>query len=108
MIADILAAPAAARAARATFAAENLRENVVGPGVIAEIGKAGVIGVGRPATLIGKIPVVLLARPLGTGSVDFAAVKARALVRIAQQIVGGGDFLELIFGTLVAGIEVRV
>src|ERR1700738_2840535 len=43
MIADILAPPAAARAA---FAAGNPRKNILGPGVIAEIGKAGVIGVG--------------------------------------------------------------
>ena len=61
VIADVLAAPAARRAA---LAAEYFREDVIGAGVIAEIGKAGVVGVGRPAILIGEIPVVLLARPL--------------------------------------------
>ncbi len=43
MIANILAPPAAARAA---FAAENLRENILGAGVIAEVAKAGAVGVG--------------------------------------------------------------
>ena len=76
---NILAAPAAAGTAAAT---ENLRENVLGSGVVAEIGKAGVGRVGGPAALIGKIPVILLARPLVTGGVDFPAIKPHPLVRI--------------------------
>src|SRR4030081_2989772 len=98
MIADILAPPATAGAA---FAPKNLRQNIVGasvvakmgkagvlgegapPGLVAKIGKAGVAGVGRPAVLVGKIPVVLLARSLRARLVDFATVKAGALIGIA-------------------------
>src|ERR1700719_291726 len=81
MIADVLAPPAAACAAGT---AENLRENIFAGGEIAEIGKARIIAVGGPTVLIGEIPVVLLARPLRARGVDFSAVKARPLVRIAE------------------------
>src|ERR1700730_10687396 len=104
MIMNILAASAASTAS----AAENLRENILRSAVIAEIGKAGVAGVGRPATLIGKIPIILLAWPLRARRVDFSAIETRALVRIAQEIIGGRNFLEFFFSRLVARIEVRV
>jgi hypothetical protein len=44
-------------------------------------------------------------RPLGTGRIDLAAIELRALLRIAQQIVGDQDVLELLLGLLVARIE---
>ena len=58
VIADILAPPAAVRTARA---AEYLRENIFAAGEITEVGKAGIVGVGGPAVLIGEISVILLA-----------------------------------------------
>jgi hypothetical protein len=61
-IAGVLAAAAAGGAG---LAAEDLGEDVFGAGVIAEIGKTRVVGVGCPAILIGEIPVVLLTWPLG-------------------------------------------
>src|SRR5258707_11349015 len=105
MVVHVLARPAAACA---VAAAEDFGENILGAGVIAEIGKAGVVGVGRPAALIGEIAVILLAWPLRSRSVDFPAVKARALFRVAQQIIGGRNFLELIFCRLVAGVQIGV
>ena len=50
----------------------------------------------------------MLLRPLRARSVDLAGVKALALLRIAQQIVGAGDFLELLFRRLVTGVEIRM
>ena len=47
-------------------------------------------------------------RPLGTGRIDLAAVETRALLRIAQQVVGRRNLLELLLGLLIAGIEIRV
>ena len=55
VIANILAAPAAA------CAAKYLRQNILAAGEIAEVGKAGIVGVGGPAVLIGEISVILLA-----------------------------------------------
>jgi len=72
MVVHILAAPAAACAA---VAAEDFGENILGAGVIAEIGKAGVVGVGRPAALIGEIAVILLAWPFRSEASISPAVK---------------------------------
>ena len=55
-----------------------------------------------------KVAIVALARPLLSGGVDFAAIEARSLLRIAQEIVGDGDLLEFFLCRLIAGIEVRV
>src|SRR6185437_51728 len=46
--------------------------------------------------------------PFGTGRVDLAIVKALALVRIAQQIIGRSDFLELVFGGVITRIKIRM
>src|SRR5215470_19387891 len=54
----------------------------------------------------GKIAVEALARPLGAARVDLAAIEARALVRIGEEIVGRRHLLELLLGLLVAGVEV--
>lgn len=49
-----------------------------------------------------------MGRPLRARSVDFAAIETGALFRVAQKVVSGGDFLELLLGLLVPGIEVRM
>ena len=74
-----------------------------------EIGVALVVAVavGFRAGLL-EITVVTLARPLVAGGVDFAAVVAPALLRIAHEVVGGGDLLELLLGLTIPGIEVRM
>src|ERR1700754_4051919 len=47
-------------------------------------------------------------RPLRAGRVDLSIVEPLAFLVIAQQIVSAGDFLELLFGCLVARVEVRM
>ncbi|MEY9265298.1 hypothetical protein ABIF23_004693 [Bradyrhizobium elkanii] len=47
-------------------------------------------------------------RPLGAISIDLAGVEALALLGIRKQIVRSRDFLEFVFGRLVARIEIRV
>jgi hypothetical protein len=59
MITDILAPPAVASAARAT---EDLRENILRSAV--DESESPSCWLGRPATLIGKIPVILPTRRL--------------------------------------------
>src|SRR6516164_8301749 len=56
----------------------------------------------------GEIPIEMMLRALGARRVDLAGVETLALLGIAQQIVSAGNFLELVFGRLVAGIEIRV
>ena len=57
---------------------------------------------------VGEIAIVALLRPLGPAGVDLAGVEALALFLVAEQAVGGGDLLELVFLGLVAGIEIGV
>jgi hypothetical protein len=47
-------------------------------------------------------------RALRTRRVDLTSVETPALLGIRKQIVSAGDFLEFLFGRLVAGIEIRV
>ena len=54
------------------------------------------------------IPIVILPRPLGSGGVNFTAIKSPAPFSITDQIVGPGYFLEFLFGFWIAGIEVRM
>src|SRR6185312_13133866 len=61
----------------------------------------------RPA-LVGVIAVEALRRTLRAGRVDLAAIEAPTLLGIAQQVVGGGNLLELVFRLALARIEVRV
>src|SRR5262249_667488 len=75
---------------------------------IGEIGKARAARVCPRAPAVGEVAVVALLRAFVAGSVDLAAVEARALLGIAQKAVGGRDFLELLLGFLVAGVEVGV
>src|SRR6478752_8307139 len=98
MIADIAATHFHIGAA----STENLRKNV---GVV-EIGKA-LIGREWPSlATIGEIAVILPLRALDALRIDLAAVETAALLRITQEIIGGGDILELLLGALVAGIEI--
>ena len=57
--------------------------------------------------LVSEVAVeAALLRPLGAARVDLAAVEARALLRVGEQRVGGGDGLEALLRVLFAGIEV--
>src|SRR5208282_3551753 len=59
--------------------------------------------------LIAEVAVeAALPRPLGAARVDLAAVEARALLRVGEQRIGGGDGLEALLRVLFAGIEVRM
>ena len=80
-------------------------EEIVAAG---EVGKSGIACVWVGGTAVGEIAIVSLTRPLGTGRIDLAAVETRALLRIAQQVIGGRNLLELLLRLLIAGIEVRV
>src|SRR3954453_11186660 len=82
---------------------ENFRKEIVAAG---EVGKSGIACVRVGCTGVGEIAVVSLTRPLGTGRIDLAAVETRALLRIAQQVVGGGNLLELLLGLLISGIQI--
>src|SRR5882724_9157608 len=64
-----------------------------------------VFGALRP---LGMTPVGPALRPLGAAGVDLAAVVARPLLGIGQDVVGGVDRLEARGGILLAGIEVGV
>jgi hypothetical protein len=57
---------------------------------------------------VGVLAIIALLRALGTGGVDLAAVEAGALFRVAQQVVGGRDILELVRRLGVARVEVRM
>src|SRR5262249_34530793 len=74
-----------------------------------EIGIAAAVAVGVPLRVGAlEITVVTLARPLVAGSVDLSLVEARALVRVAHEVIGRGDLLEFLLRLLVAGIEIRM
>jgi hypothetical protein len=87
-------------------AAEHVPENVFR---LHEVGEAAVAAVDvRLGVRAVKVAIVALARPLLSGGVDFAAIEARSLLRISQEIVGDGDLLEFFLCCFIAGIEVRV
>ena len=44
--------------------------------------------------VLGEIPVVLVLRPLLAAGVDLAAIVLAALVRVGEDVVGGGHLLE--------------
>src|SRR5258705_2187389 len=90
--------------ARPFAAPQKLRESVVR---IHEVGEAGIVRVGTSVIRRGKIPIETMLRPLRARRVDLASVETFALLGIAQQIVGAGNFLELVFGRLVTGVEIR-
>ena len=55
-----------------------------------------------------KVSIEVMLRPLRTRRVNLTSVETLALLGIRKQIVGASDFLEFLFGRLVAGIEIRV
>ncbi len=57
---------------------------------------------------LGIVAIESMLGPLRAGGVDFAAVVAGPLLRIVQEVVGGGDLLEALFGRAVAGVEIGV
>ena len=73
-----------------------------------EIGEAGIVLIGTALVRGGKVPIEVVLRPLRTRRVDLTSVETPALLGIRKQIVSAGDFLEFLFGRLVAGIEIRV
>src|ERR1700722_5714511 len=97
--------PSAPVCARPFTASQKLGESVVR---IHEIGEAGTVGVGMTVIRRRKIPIEMLLRSFCTRRVDLSVIKTFALLGIAQQIVGTSDLLELLFGRLVPGIEIRV
>ena len=64
----------------------------------------------RMAALGGVVAIIagVGGRLLGARGVDLAGVEAPPLLRVREQIVGGGDLLEPLLGLLVARIEIRV
>src|SRR5262245_66355926 len=55
-----------------------------------------------------EIAVVALALTLVPRGIDLALVEARALLRVAYEVIGRGDLLEFLLRLLVAWIEVRM
>src|ERR1700730_14032403 len=54
---------------------------------------------------LGEVAIVSMLRSFRARCIDFAAVEARTLVRIAQEVVGHRDVLEFLFGFLVATLR---
>ena len=97
-------AATAAGASRPAFPeqiAEQVRER-------ADVLKTRGRAVSRRVFAAGVFPVVALLRPLLAAGVDLAEIETAALVRVAQDVIGRGDLLELLLGGLIAGIEVRM
>src|SRR5262245_8419707 len=86
----------------ATAASKDLGQDLVGPG---HIGKS--VGAGITILRTASVFAVKAARrSFGAGGIDFAAIVARALFRVADQIIGSRDRLELLFALLIAWIEI--
>src|SRR5206468_8060810 len=58
------------------------------------------------AGAFGVSPIIRARPPLGAALVDFAAVVARPLVRVADQVIGGRNRLEPCFGFGFPGVQV--
>jgi hypothetical protein len=52
------------------------------------------------------IPIELVLRPLCARSIDLTAIEPGPFLRIAQEIIGRRDLLELLLGLTIAGVEV--
>ena len=98
-------APPASAAAHAAPLAEQIAEQIAERAdILVARGRA----IARALLAAGIFAVIALLRPLLAARVDLAAVVAPALLLIADDVVGGGDLLELLLGRLVARIEVGV
>ena len=88
----------------AAVATENLRKNIIAG---SEVGKSGVVRIGRTAAF-GEVAIEAVLWPLHARCIDFAAIEPRPLVGVSQQVVGRRDFLELFLGPLVTRVKVRM
>src|SRR6185312_1297099 len=93
------------RGVAAAAAVEQLRDNVVDPGKAGAAARAAARAESRPA----KTRPGAIAKPvhaLGAVGADLAAVVARALLRVGQQLIGRGHLLELLLDRALAGVEI--
>jgi len=95
--------PAAPSPRRAAAAPEQIAEQIA---ELANILEARRRAIARAVIAAGIFAVIALLRLLLARRVDLAAVEAPALLLVADDVVGGGDRLELLLGRLVARIEV--
>src|SRR6185312_8851582 len=99
------APPSGAAASGPAPLAEQIAEQIAeGANVLVARGRA----IARALIAASIFAVVALLRPLLAAGVDLAAVVAPALLLVADDVVSGGDLLELLFGRLVARIEIGV
>jgi hypothetical protein len=82
--------------------AEQVGEEIVDEGIFVDT-EILILG---PLAALGIAPIEGAVGTLGAAGVDLAAVVARPLGRIRQQVVGRRELLELLLDPLVAGIEV--
>src|SRR5260370_19699412 len=97
-------APAARAAAASRLLAEQVGEDIAEI-VLGDAAFLVVFGALRP---FGVAPIGGAFRPLLAGRVDLAAIEARALLGVGEQLVGGADRLEACLRLLVPGVEVGV
>src|SRR5260370_15459163 len=97
-----LAGPPTAGAARGTTTAEH-REQIV---EIADVELA--LRLILPALRAFSMRPIGISRPLRAALVDLAAVVARPLLRVGQQIVGRSHRLEARFGRTLARVQIGV
>ena len=76
---------------RALSTPQKLRQSVV---CIHEIREAGIARVRMTVIRRREIPIELMLRPLRARRIDFPIVEAFALFGVAQEVVGGCEFLE--------------
>src|SRR5262249_27964891 len=69
----------------AAFAAENLREDVVGVG---EVREAGIVAVRMRRAAVGEVAIVALLWPLLACGIDLAAIEPPSFVSVADDFVG--------------------
>ncbi len=106
-VAGVLAARGAGVAgapALAEHRAEDVVEVIVAPAALLR----AVLGVAAAGFAIGVVAVARFGGAFVAGGVDLAAVELAAGFRVGQDVVGGGDGFEMLFGLGVAGVEVWV
>ena len=88
-------------------AAQQLGEEVVAL-LIIRVAPCILIGARPGAAGIFAVVAGVPGRLFGPGGVDLARVVASPLLDVRQEVVGDGNFLEPLFGGLVAGVQVGV